>query len=149
MIIRFNTTTCFISYSSKDHAFAQRLHANLQDNGVRCWFAAEDMKIGDKIRYRIDESIRIHDKLLLILSENSCNSFWVESEVEKAFEKERQRWSNGTLPIRLDDTVMKTDQAYGGEIRRTRHIGDFSRWKDHDAYQLAFERLLRDLKAEG
>jgi len=141
--------SCFISYSSKDHAFAQRLHANLQDNGVRCWFAAEDMKIGDKIRYRIDESIRIHDKLLLILSENSLNSFWVESEVEKAFEKERQHGQTVLFPIRLDDTVMKTDQAWAAEIRRTRHIGDFSRWKDHDAYQLAFERLLRDLKAEG
>jgi hypothetical protein len=27
-------------------------------------------------------------------------------------------------------------------------IGDFSRRKDHDAYQQAFEHLLRDLKAE-
>jgi hypothetical protein len=26
-------------------------------------------------------------------------------------------------------------------------IPDFSKWKDHDAYQLAFTRLLRDLKA--
>jgi hypothetical protein len=25
---------------------------------------------------------------------------------------------------------------------------DFSNWKDHDAYQKAFERLLRDLKAD-
>jgi hypothetical protein len=33
------------------------------------------------------------------------------------------------------------------DIRRQRHIGDFQRWKDHDAYQLAFTRLLRDLKA--
>ena len=30
---------------------------------------------------------------------------------------------------------------------RQRHIGDFSRWKDHDSYQKAFDRLLRDLKA--
>lgn len=28
-----------------------------------------------------------------------------------------------------------------------RHIGDFSGWKDHDAYHRAFERLLRDLRA--
>ena len=28
-----------------------------------------------------------------------------------------------------------------------RHIGDFRAWKDHDSYQRAFERLLRDLKA--
>lgn len=44
---------------------------------------------------------------------------------------------------------METDQPWTVDIRRTRHIGDFSRWKDHDAYQQAFERLLRDLKAEG
>jgi len=43
---------------------------------------------------------------------------------------------------------METDQAWAADIRRIRHIGDFSRWKDHDAYQQSFERLLRDLKAE-
>ena len=40
---------------------------------------------------------------------------------------------------------MEINQAWAADIRRTRHIGDFSRWKDHDAYQQAFERLLRDL----
>jgi hypothetical protein len=33
-------------------------------------------------------------------------------------------------------------------MRHTRHIGDFSNWKDHDSYQGALDRLLRDLKAE-
>jgi hydrogenase maturation factor HypF (carbamoyltransferase family) len=28
------------------------------------------------------------------------------------------------------------------------HIGDFSKWKQHDVYQQAFARLLRDLQAE-
>ena len=28
-------------------------------------------------------------------------------------------------------------------------IPDFSNWKDHDSYQAGFQRLLRDLKAEG
>jgi uncharacterized protein YjbI with pentapeptide repeats len=138
----------FISYSSKDNTFAEHLHADLQQKGVRCWFAPEDMKIGDKMRHRIDESIRIHDKLLLILSENSLSSVWVESEVEKAFEEERQRKQTVLFPVRLDEVVMETNQPWASEIRRTRHIGDFSRWKDHDAYQQAFERLLRDLKAE-
>ena len=36
--------SCFISYSSKDDDFARRLHADLQHNGVRCWFAPEDLK---------------------------------------------------------------------------------------------------------
>jgi hypothetical protein len=51
------------------------------------------------------------------------------------------------FPIRLDETVMETDQAWAADIRRTRHIGDFRRWKDHDSYQQAFDRLLHDLEA--
>src|SRR5439155_1880967 len=38
--------SCFISYSSKDQEFAERLYADLQSKGVRCWFAPEDMKTG-------------------------------------------------------------------------------------------------------
>jgi uncharacterized protein YjbI with pentapeptide repeats len=41
----FQFYSCFISYASKDDAFAKRLHADLQNHGVRCWFAPEDMKI--------------------------------------------------------------------------------------------------------
>jgi hypothetical protein len=140
---------CFISYSSKDQAFAERLHADLQNEGVPCWFAPEDMKIGDKIRPSIDEAIRIHDKLLLVLSEDSVASAWVEKEVESAFEKERLQQKLVLIPIRLDDTVMRTRQAWAADIRRTRHIGDFTHWKNHDDYQKAFNRLLRDLKAEA
>jgi len=51
------------------------------------------------------------------------------------------------FPIRLDDAVMETDRAWAASLRRTRHIGDFRAWKDHDPYQKSFDRLLRDLKA--
>ena len=59
--------SCFISYASKDDMLAKRVHADLQSQGVRCWFAPEDMKIGDKIRQRIDKAIHLQDKLLLLL----------------------------------------------------------------------------------
>jgi len=141
--------SCFISYSSRNQDFAERLHADLQDKGVRCWFAPEDIKIGEKFRTRIDAAIRLHDKLLLILSKNSIQSSWVESEVEAALERERRQKRVVLFPVRLDDTIMRTRKAWAADIRRTRHIGDFCCWKDHDAYQKAFDRLLRDLKAES
>ncbi len=144
----FEFYSCFISYSTMDQAFADRLYADLQNKGVRCWFAAEDLKIGDKFRTRIDESIRMYDKLLLVLSENSIQSSWVEKEVETAFEKEQQQSKLMLFPVRLDDAVMETSQAWAAEIRRTRHIGDFRNWKEHNSYQKAFQRLLRDLKAK-
>ena len=123
------------------------LHADLQQKGVRCWFAPEDLKIGDKFRMRIDESIRVYDKLMVILSENSIRSPWVEEEVEAALEKKRKQDKLVLFPIRLDDAVMETEQAWASNLRRTRHIGDFRAWKDHDRYQKSFDRLLRDLKA--
>jgi endogenous inhibitor of DNA gyrase (YacG/DUF329 family) len=72
---------------------------------------------------------------------------WVEKEVETAFEKERREKRTVLFPIRLDDAVMETHEAWAADIRRTRHIGDFREWKNHDSYKKAFERLLRDLKA--
>lgn len=141
--------SCFISYSSKNQAFAERLYADLQSRGVRCWFAPEDIKIGDNFRQRIDESIRVHDKLLLILSEQSISSPWVEEEVESAFELERKEKRLVLFPVRIDDAVMGSDQTWAASLRRMRHIGDFSRWKEHDLYRKAFDRLLRDLKAEA
>jgi uncharacterized protein YjbI with pentapeptide repeats len=126
--------SCFISYSTKDQEFADRLHADLQAKGVRCWFAPEDLKIGDKFRTRIDESIRVFDKLLLVLSEHSISSPWVEEEVEAALERERRDGRSVLFPIRLDDAVMESQTAWAASLRRTRHVGDFCKWKDHDAY---------------
>ncbi len=63
--------SCFISYSTKDQEFAERLHADLQAKGVRCWFAPHDVRGGEKLDEQIDKAIRMHDRLLLILSEHS------------------------------------------------------------------------------
>lgn len=139
--------SCFISHSSKDLNFAGRLYADLQSEGVHCWFAPEDLKIGDRFRDRIDESIRLHDKLLLILSEHSVSSPWVSDEVEAAIEREHREGRTVLFPIKIDEAVMESEQAWAASIRRTRHIGDFTRWKDHDSYRRAFARLLEDLKS--
>lgn len=141
--------SCFISYNSKDEQFARKLHDDLQNSGVRCWFAPEDMKIGDQIRPRIDQEIRLRDKLLVILSKNSVKSEWVGDEVEAALEDESKSNRLVLFPIRLDDAVIKTRDDWAAKIKRRRHIGDFSNWNDKPTYQKAFERLLRDLKATG
>src|ERR1035441_3697515 len=44
----------FISYSPQDEDFAQRLPADLQDKGIRCWFAPHDMRRGKKVHEQIE-----------------------------------------------------------------------------------------------
>jgi hypothetical protein len=137
--------SCFISYSSKDEDFANRIHADLQNNGVRCWFAPHDLRIGEKILDGIYAAIQVQDKLLLILSEHSIRSDRVEDEVNKAFEEERKREQTVLFPIRLDDAVMETSEPWAEKLRTQRNIGDFRDWKDHSTYNASFQRLIRDL----
>jgi hypothetical protein len=50
------------------------------------------------------------------------------------------------FPVRIDEAAMDAEVAWAMHVRRTRHIGDFSGWKNHDAYHGALTRLLRDLE---
>jgi hypothetical protein len=141
--------SCFISYSAKDQMFAERLHADLQNKGVRCWFAPHDLPIGAKTWDAIDQAIRLRDKLLLILSKASLASDWVEDEVSKANAEERSRKNVVLFPIRIDNAVMSTAEAWAVKLRDQRNIGDFRQWKKPAEYQKSLERLLRDLKASS
>jgi hypothetical protein len=148
--------TCFISYSHKDEVFARCLHNDLQRSGVRCWFAPEDIRGGDKLYDQIDQAIRLHDKLLLVLSEHSIQSEWVMTEIRRARMAEIRDERRKLFPVRLVDWRRikdwecfdaDTGKDLAVEVREY-FIPDFSNWEDRDAYQQAFDRLLRDLKAE-
>lgn len=143
--------SAFISYTEADAEFARRLHADLQVNGIRCWFAPEDLKGGDFILRGVNEAIRLHDKLIVIFSENSLQKDWLEHETSKALEKEAQGNERVLIPIMLDRSVLDLTLGWAKQITDAtkptgRLMRDFSGWKDHDAYQEAFQKLLGDLK---
>jgi hypothetical protein len=147
--------SCFISYSSKDQEFADRLHADLQAHGVRCWFAPEDIQGGKKIHEQIDEAIRFHDRLLLIVSEYSMSSEWVKTEIAKARAREIRDGLRVLFPISLVPFAVirdwecfdaDTGKDSAREIREY-FIPDFSNWKNHAAYTAALDRLMRDLRS--
>ena len=141
--------SCFISYSSKDEALAERLYADLQSHDVSCWYAPEDLKWGVYIRQGINEGIRLHDKLLLVLSKHSIASGWIEHEVKIARAREKKENKPILFPVRVDKAIFDCPFDWATEIRHERNIGDFTRWKNHDDYEKVFNRLLRDLKSEA
>ncbi|MGD9362641.1 MAG: toll/interleukin-1 receptor domain-containing protein [Desulfobacterales bacterium] len=141
--------SCFISHSGKDSDFAEKLFTDLQNRGVRCWYASEDLKIGDKTWDSIYHYIRMRDIVLLILSEDSIANDWVESEVNAALSEENKRKKPILFPIRVDSAVLDSDQAWAEYINKTRNICNFSNWKDHDLYQQALENLLEDIRIVG
>ena len=152
----FEFYSCFISYSSKDQEFAKHLHTDLQNKGVRCWFAPHDIQSGRKIHEQIDQAIRLHERLLLILSAHSMESEWVKTEIAKARQREVQEKRQVLFPVGLvpygairqwECFDADTGKDSAREIREY-FIPDFSNWKNYDVYQEAFTLLLRDLKAD-
>ncbi len=148
--------SCFISYSTKDEEFAERLYDDLQANGVPCWFAPHNIQGGQKIHEQLDQAIKGQDRVLLILSPASMISDWVKTEISKARDREVKEKRRVLFPVRivpfetlrdweLFDADRGTDSAK--EIREY-FIPDFSNWTDHARYQEQFEGLLRDLKSE-
>ena len=142
----FDYFTCFISYSNEDQDFVKHLHNDLQRKGVRCWFAPEDLKAGDRFQVHIDEEIRHCNKLLVVLSKHSIVSGWVEHEVEIALQKERKGKPADILPIRLDNAVENCSTGWAKHIQTKRHIVGFENWEQPNTYQRALSRLLRALK---
>ncbi|HEX8068475.1 MAG TPA: toll/interleukin-1 receptor domain-containing protein [Pyrinomonadaceae bacterium] len=148
--------SCFISYSTRDEEFARRLYSRMRDEKLRVWFAPEEMKGGQKIYDQIERAIQLHDRLLLVLSESSMQSEWVITEIQRAREAEMKENRRKLFPIAIVgfDKVKawkRFDADLGKDLAREVReyfIPDFSNWKDHDAFEGAFARLLRNLRAE-
>ena len=151
----FQFYSCFISYSSIDEDFCRRLHGRLQEAGLRVWFAPHNIQGGRKLHEQIDQAIRVYDKLLLVLSPHSMQSPWVEFEIRRARRREVAEQRRLLFPVRLVDyEAIKAWECFDADTAkdlateiREYYIPDFTAWKEHDAFEAAVDRLLRDLKA--
>jgi hypothetical protein len=150
--------SCFISHPTKDQEFADRLYADLQNKGVRCWFVPHDIQAGKKIHEQIDEAIRRYERLLLILSANSMKSTWVHTEIRKARKREIEEKRRVLFPVSIvpftDVQAWESFLADEGidlaEEIREYYIPDFSSWmNDHSSYLKSLQKLLDGLKAGG
>jgi uncharacterized protein YjbI with pentapeptide repeats len=148
--------SCFISFSTRDREFADRLHGRMTQEKLRVWYAPENMKSGCKVLDQLEGAIQAQHRLLIVLSEASMQSGWVETELRAALLREHQEGRQVLLPIRITSWEPVRDwkcfDADSGKdlarVVREYPILDFSNWKDDDAFEKAFARLLRDLEAK-
>jgi hypothetical protein len=136
--------SCFISHSSKDESFTDKLMTDLKARGVRCWF--NDLDGGRHLIEQIDEAICRHDKVLLVLSSNSIESPWVETEIYKARERELRENIQVLFPILIGSySVLDSWKCPMARDIREYYIPYFTNWKDPESYRRTFERLLLSL----
>ncbi len=102
----------FISYSHSDKEFVIEIEEKLKAEGARVWRDEHALKAGD-LNKQIWKGLRSQDVVLLVLSKNSTESDWVESELEMARYREKEEGREILCPIALDNSWEDKCEAGG------------------------------------
>ncbi len=94
----------FVSYSSKDADWAEKITKYLREKGIICWKAPEDIPTGSNYQIEIPKGLRETYILLVILTENSEKSKWCYKEIGSAIGS-----GHIVVPVKIDD-YASTDQ---------------------------------------
>jgi hypothetical protein len=123
----------FVSYSSKDRRFAERLAGDLVGYGVRVWWDQWEMQVGDSLIAKIQEGIQASSWLTVVLSPASVASNWVKRELASALADEISTDRVRVLPLLLADCELPP-------FLRDKLYADF-----RVSYEAGLEVLLRRL----
>ncbi|HEV8714726.1 MAG TPA: TIR domain-containing protein [Candidatus Binatia bacterium] len=81
----------FISHASKDDSFVANLRQALKTHRIPVWVDSRNLRGGDKLAPEIEQAIEQARQVIVVLSPDTINSPWVQREVRKAQQVERQR----------------------------------------------------------
>ena len=137
----------FIAYSHGDSEFVEVLEEAFDKKHIRCWRDVHKLTAGS-MEMQVDRAIRDYSTVLVVLSENSVNSDWVEWEVKRAAELERKQRRSVLCPIALDE-AWKNCRWPGPLVEQIKkyNILDFSRWRDLEKFADQFKKLIDGLEA--
>jgi len=142
--------SCFISHSSKDKRFCDRLYADLRAKDVQAYYFPKNARWGETVWGEIGRGIERHDKVVVVCSKNSLQSGPVLREIERALNREDREGKNFLLPIRIDDYLFECWEHPRKADVVSKVVGDFRGWdQSPEKYDAAFRNLLRALEADG
>lgn len=110
--------TLFISHSSLDKPFARLLATDLAEAGHSPWLDEWHIKIGESIPGSISRALQVSEYVLVILSNNSNKSAWVEQEWYTKYWEEINERKDKILPILIEDCNIP-------ELLKTKKYADF------------------------
>ena len=145
--------SCLVSCSHADMAFAQDLHDNLQQQGIRCWLIPEELKGGQDLQIQVSQALGPEDKLILVLSEQSMASEWIMEEIQSTRELEKQEQRRFIYPVAVaNPSIIQswTLMEPGSFVNLAKELRQYPIPNFHDmhhepSYNAAFNALLQNL----
>ncbi|QHL87638.1 TIR domain-containing protein [Nibribacter ruber] len=124
----------FISYSSKDSEFIERLSVNLVKNRINVWLDKWAMQPGDSLIDKIQQGLTDSSFLLVVLSNNSVESEWCKKELNSGLMRELEEKKVVVIPILLEKCKVPL-------LLKEKLYADFT-----EDFDKGFESLLRPLQ---
>jgi hypothetical protein len=104
----------------------------------------------------VGPGIRLWDKLLRCASKAALTGWWVDGEINRAFQKEAQNMKGrgkkvlALIPLNLDGFLFSADYQSGKKAEITSRVAaNFVGWeKDHALFDRELEKVIRALRTD-
>ncbi len=93
----------FISHSTKDKDFVKKLRESLSEADIEVFQFHTNLKPGDKILSTIKEALRNSDFIIVVLSQESVKSDWVNFEISTVLLNEKSQEETLLIPVLIED----------------------------------------------
>ncbi len=129
----------FISHTSADHEFVEKLGADLERDGCQVWTDEAKLHIGDSIPDEIQTAIGEAHFVIAVLSKASVKRPWIQEELREAIERQiREKKKRFILACVIEDCNLP------GYLK-ARKYADFAT----NPYSEAYQGLLNAIVAEA
>ncbi len=126
----------FVSHSSEDKGFVDRLVDDLESERITTWYDKQDLRVGQSIVGEINEALRSVRYLLIVLSPRSVRSKWVQEELNAGLMRQIAAGGVFLLPALFEPCEIPPLLAH-------RRLVDFS-----TTYSEAFVELVEVIKSD-
>jgi hypothetical protein len=143
------TMKAFISHSSIDKPFVERLAADLRTReGIDAWLDKWEIMPGERIPQKLEEGLSNADIFVLVLSPESVNSQWVSYEKDAwlmaQVDEEKRAKQESRPPSRRLIPVLYKDCEKPFFLQSFLHVSI-----NDENYEEGFQQLVRGMRGES
>ena len=135
------THDVFISYSTKNTEHAEAIYERLQNNGVECWFAPENIGTATNFAEEIMLGLKPCKVVVLVFSKDAQASEYVNNEVAAAFDEKKH-----IVPIKVDDSFPEGRMEFYLSNTQWLDASPSALKKENKTIEGCYDQLVGDVK---